>query len=196
MNKVIIMILLLIIPLLNLNSQSISVDRIEKDGKHQIMTNTKDFFVDGRNYSFGMKVFETETKIDWLLLISSKYNISNSSEVLLKLENDEILYLPVNNVHIAKIKKPAYGITFGNVTTFHPEKEVDYYYSSVYVLNESDMDKIDTYGIKKIRISDGVKMRDKTYTNNPLGKYLTKCRKIIIKRLENPKNYQNLFDNF
>lgn len=195
MKKLFLLIITLVYSLMILNAQKISVDRIEDDGSHQIMTNTMDFYVGGRIYSFGMKVFETTHSNNWLLLISSKFKISNDSKVLFKLGNDEILYLPVNNVHIGKISKPAYGVTIGNITTFHPETEIEYY-SSVYELSETDMDKIDTHGIKKIRISNGAEIRDKTYTNNPLGKFLMRCRKNIKKRLENPLTPTNLFDGF
>jgi hypothetical protein len=58
------------------------------------------------------------------------------------------------------------------------------------------MNKIDTYGITKIRISNGVEYFDKTYKNNSLGKFLTKCRKNINKRLEHPLKTKNLFDDF
>lgn len=194
MNRIIFFIILLGLTSINLSAQKISVDRIEEDGSHQIMTNTMDFYVGERIYSFGMKVFETTHSNNWLLLISSKFNISNNCKVLFKLGNGEILYIPVNNVHIGKIKKPAYGVTIGNITTFHPETEIEHY-SSVYELSETDMDKIDTHGIKKIRISNGSEIRDKTYTNNPLGKFLTRCRKIIKKRMENPITPKNLFDD-
>ena len=85
MNRIIFFIILLGLTSINLSAQKISVDRIEEDGSHQIMTNTMDFYVGERIYSFGMKVFETTHSNNWLLLISSKFNISNNCKVLFKL---------------------------------------------------------------------------------------------------------------
>ncbi|WP_278680425.1 hypothetical protein, partial [Leyella stercorea] len=79
---------------INLFAQKISVDRIESDGRHQIMTSSKSYSVQGTNYSFCMKVYESSEYKDWLLLISSYSYISKASELLIKLGNDEVLYLP------------------------------------------------------------------------------------------------------
>lgn len=177
MNRIFFLIILLVYSFVNSNAQKIYVDRIENDGRRQIMTVTKNFSINGAEYYIGMKVFETSYSKDWLLLISSFYYIPNSSEILLKLGNDEIIYLPVNNVNVGKVA------------------EADYY-SSVYELSKTNMDKIDSYGITKIRISNGVEFRDKTYKNNSLGKFLTKCRKNIKNRLEEPMKSKGLFDNF
>ncbi len=58
----------------------------------------------------------------------------------------------MNNVHVGKVTIPGYGYIIGNVTTMTPSTEVDYY-SSVYKLTLEKMNKIDSLGIKKIRIS-------------------------------------------
>ena len=44
------------------HAQKISVDRIEEDGLHQIMTTTKKFKVDGVAFDIGMKIFEGKYK--------------------------------------------------------------------------------------------------------------------------------------
>lgn len=48
MNRIIFFIILLGLTSINLSAQKISVDRIEEDGSHQIMTNTMDFYVSER----------------------------------------------------------------------------------------------------------------------------------------------------
>ena len=193
--RVLFLMLLLSVSFIELNAQKIYLDRIETDGRHQIMTKAEDFIIDGDKFSFGMKVFESSFNKVWLLLISSYHYISNSTEVLLKLGNDDIIYLPVNNVNVGEVTLPSYGVTVGSITQISQPKKVNYY-SSVYELCEDDMNKIDTYGIKKVRISTGVKYRDKTYSNNLLGKYITKSRKIIQDRLDNPLKSKSLFDDF
>lgn len=186
---------LLLICAINLFAQKISVDRIESDGKHQIMTASKSYSVQGTDYSFCMKVYEYSEQKDWLLLVSSFSYIPMASELLIKLGNDELLYLPVNNVHIGKVTKPGYGYTIGNITTMTPSADVDYY-SSVYELTPENINKIDSLGIKKIRISNGTSYKDKTFEYNSLGKFLGKCYKNILKRLENPLKKKGLFDDF
>lgn len=51
--------LLMLCTVLDLSAQKISLDRIENDGRHQIMTTSKDYSIDGAKYSVSMKVFET-----------------------------------------------------------------------------------------------------------------------------------------
>lgn len=180
---------------MNMPAQKISVDRIENDGRRQIMTSSKNYSFDGAKYSICMKVYESSYRIDWCLLISSYFYIPSSAEILLKLGNDELIYLPCNNVHIGQVTTPGYGIPIGSITYISPSIEVDYY-SSIYDLKPSDLDKIEEYGIKKIRISSGTAYRDKEFSNNTLGKFLKKCRKKIQERLDNPLRKKGLFDDF
>lgn len=177
------------------DAQKISVDRIESDGKHQIMTETKDYSIDGAKYSFGMKVFEGEYSKVWCLLISSYYYIPDVAEVLLKLGNGETIYLSCNYVNVGKVTMPGYGFTIGNYTSISPSRDVDYY-SSIYDITPEEIDKIEEHGIKKIRISNGTSYRDKEFHGNSLGKYLVKCRKKIRERLDNPLKRKGLFDDF
>ena len=92
--------------LISLNAQSISVDRIEEDGKRQIMTETKSFYINQSKFHIGLKAFVDQDSEDWLLLISSYHYLSEDTEVLLKLGNGEIIYLPVNNVRVSKVNSP------------------------------------------------------------------------------------------
>lgn len=70
------------------------------------------------------------------------------------------------------------------------------YYFSVYELTPEKINKIDSLGIKKIRISNGTSYRDKTFEYNSLGKFLGKCYKNILKRLESPLKKKGLFNDF
>ena len=191
MNRAFLIILLGLI-YTNTHAQKINIDRIDEDGKRQIMTTSKSIFIKGMEYDACMKVYEKDNEQDWYLLISSYNHIPNSAEILLKLGNEEIIYLPANNVNIGKVSTPGYAITSGKYTTFLPSKNINYY-SSIYELSQTNMDKIDTFGITKIRISNGDEYIDRTFTYNYLGKFLSKCREIIAKRLETP---QNIFDGF
>jgi hypothetical protein len=178
-----------------LNAQNISLDRIEEDGRRQIMTQTKSFYIDQTEFYIGLKAFIDQDSINWVLLISSFLYLPQNTEVLLKLSNGEIIYLPVNNVRVGKVNSPTYAVTNDFVTTIFEPIEKDFY-SSVYVLSESNLDKIDLYGISKIRISLVEGFKDKEYRNNSLGKYLTKSRNIIQTLLKEPVKTKDLYKDF
>ena len=181
---------------LSANAQKVDVDRIENDGRHQIMTTSRDFYVDDAEYRFTMKIYESAKGIDWHLLISSFSYIPSSIEVLLKLGNGELMHLPCNNVTTGSVTRPGYGISIiRGFTEIYPSKEKEYY-SSIYDLTPEMMDKIAEFGIKKIRISTGVKYRDEVFRGNPLGKFIVRCRKNIQERLDNPPKKKNLYDDF
>ena len=181
---------------LSANAQKVEVDRIENDGRHQIMTTSRDFYIDDAEYRFTMKIYESTKGIDWHLLISSFSYIPSSAEVLLKLGNGEMMYLPCNNVTTGSVTKPGYGVSIiRGFTEIYPSREKEYY-SSIYNLTPEMMDKIAEFGIKKIRISTGVKYRDEIFRGNPLGKFIVRCRKNIQERLDNPPKKKNLYDDF
>lgn len=180
---------------LSAKAQKVDLDRIESDGRHQIMTTSRDFYIDDAKYSFTMKIYEGSYSTDWILLISSYYYIPSSAEVLLKLGNGDLMYLPCNNVRVGSVTKPGHGTVIGNFIFTSPTRDIDYY-TSVYELTPEMMDKIAEFGIKKIRISTGEKYRDEVFRGNPLGKFIVKCRKNIQERLDNPPKKKNLYDDF
>ena len=181
---------------LSAHAQKVDVDRIESDGRHQIMTTSRDFYVDDAEYRFTMKIYESAKGVDWHLLISSFSYIPSSAEVLLKLGNGDLIHLPCNNVTTGSVTRPGYGISIiRGFTEIYPSREKEYY-SSIYDLTPEMMDKIAEFGIKKIRISTGVKYRDEVFRGNPLGKFIARCRKNIQERLDNPPKKKNLYDDF
>ena len=181
---------------LSAHAQKVDIDRIESDGRHQIMTTSRDFYVDDAEYRFTMKIYESAKGIDWHLLISSFSYIPSSAEVLLKLGNGDLMHLPCNNVTTGSVTRPGYGISIiRGFTEIYPSREKEYYLS-IYDLTPEMMDQIAEFGIKKIRISTGVKYRDEVFRGNPLGKFIVRCRKNIQERLDNPPKKKNLYDDF
>lgn len=177
-------------------AQKIVIDRIEDKGRRQVMTETKKFSVDGTDYYFGLKVFEYAYSKDWVMIVCAYSYIPNTAEMLIKLCNDEIIYLPVNNVDVKTMTLPGYGYTVGSVTAISPSKDVDYYIS-VYELSEDYIKKIQTFGISKIRIFNGIKYSDKVISRNSLGKFITKSYENIMKRLEKSSDKPTgLYDGF
>ncbi len=180
-------------------AQSISVDRIETNGKHQIMTSTKDYKIGGIKYSFGLKIYEDRYDTDWLLLVSSFNTIPDNTIILIKLKNGDVIELPVNNVHTGDVTLPGYVYNIGKIGYVSPSSSATYY-SSVYVISPADLIRIETHGIEKIRIGNSIQFVDKEWSNNSLGKYLTKCRKKILERLEKSKKKskesRSFYDDF
>lgn len=193
-------------------AQKIYVDRIETDGRRQVMATTKEYSVDDKDFNFCLKVFEGSDRRDWLLLVSSYAPMSMESVVLLKLWNEAILRLNVNNIKVDTETKPAYAATIGSmtttigsmtatigsITTIHPSKDVNYYYS-VYELTPEEIEYMGKYGIKKIRIANGEKVWDKDFRFDSLGAYLSRSYKKILKQLETPikkDEKKSLFDGF
>ena len=193
-------------------AQKIYVDRIETDGRRQVMATTKEYSVDDKDFKFCLKVFDGSDRRDWLLLVSSYAPMSMESVLLLKLWNEAILRLNVNNIKVDTITKPAYAATIGSmtttigsmtatigsITTIHPSKDVNYYYS-VYELTPEEIEYMGKYGIKKIRIANGEKVWDKDFRFDSLGAYLARSYKKILKQLETPikkDEKKNVFDGF
>lgn len=193
-------------------AQKIYVDRIETDGRRQVIATTKEYSVDDKDFNFCLKVFEGSDRRDWLLLVSSYAPMSMESVLLLKLWNEAILRLNVNNIKVDTITKPAYAATIGSmtttigsmtatigsITTIHPSKDVNYYYS-VYELTPEEIEYMGKYGIKKIRIANGEKVWDKDFRFDSLGAYLSRSYKKILKQLETPikkDKKKSLFDGF
>ncbi len=187
-------------------AQKIFVDRIETDGRRQVMATTKEYSVDDKDFNFCLKVFEGSDRRDWLLLVSSYAPMSMESVLLLKLWNEAILRLNVNNIKVDTETKPAYALTIGSITTstttsittIHPSKDVNYYYS-VYELTPEEIEYMGKYGIKKIRIANGEKVWDKEFRFDSLGAYLSRSYKKILKQLETPikkDKKKNVFDGF
>lgn len=193
-------------------AQKIYVDRIETDGRRQVMATTKEYSVDDKDFNFCLKVFEGSDRRDWLLGVSSYAPMSMESVLLLKLWNEAILRLNVNNIKVDTETKPAYAATIGSmtttigsmtatigsITTIHPSKDVNYYYS-VYELTPEEIEYMGKYGIKKIRIANGEKVWDKDFRFDSLGAYLSRSYKKILKQLETPikkDKKKSLFDGF
>lgn len=203
---------LLLLSVSSVFAQKIYVDRIETDGRRQVMATTKEYFVDDKDFKFCLKVFEGSDRRDWLLLVSSYAPMSMESVLLLKLWNEAILRLNVNNIKVDTETKPAYAATIGSmtttigsmtatigsITTIHPSKDVNYYYS-VYELTPEEIEYMGKYGIKKIRIANGEKVWDKEFRFDSLGAYLSRSYKKILKQLETPikkDKKKSLFDGF
>lgn len=191
--------LLFVALFLSINSfaQTIAVDRLEYDGRRQIMADGIKMQFDGAEYNISLKVFTDAYSTDWLLLISSFYYIPDNAVVLLKLRNDEVMEFPINNLNIGSVTVPGYSTQIGSVITSSPSRQQDYY-SSVYVITPEEMDTIQSVGVKKIRISSTAyhEYRENTLGVFRIGGYIKSARAAIERRMSKPLNKSRIWDNF
>lgn len=135
------------------------------------------------------------------MYISSFYVIPENAIVLLKLGNEEIIFLPINNLSVDNISVPNYTPIFvnGNVGWIAGTSKADYY-CSIFEISENDLYKIEQHGIIKIRISalnNSYREKEWFIANEILGRYLTKSKKKILKRLEiDSPNKKNIWTDF
>ena len=179
---------------INISAQKVYYDRIEKDGSHRVMTTGEDFKIGGKKFSFALSAQVSQNDSVWVLIVSSYEYISSSAEILLKLGDDENVHLKCFLVNRGEIKKPGYGVIIGNIYFEEESKNVDHY-SSTYLIKPEEIDRIVNLGINKIRISTGEGLRDKVFRNNNLGKYLAKCKNLILESFNHPHN-TDIYDGF
>lgn len=175
-------------------AQKIQLDRIEDDGRRQVMCSTKDESLSGIKYSFGVKAFEESGLVNYCLLISSFNHISDNAILLIKLGNNEVLEIPINNLHIGSVSMPSYSYKIGNIAYNTPSTKADYY-SAIFVPTELQWDNIEQYGIIKIRISSRSSYNEKTWSKDKLGKFIAKSRAKIAERL-NTTRVKSIYSDF
>lgn len=177
----------------------IIIDKLDDDGIRHIMTTSKVVVIDWKKFYFRLK-YEESNSSEWYLVISSFHFISKSAELLLKLGNGEIVYLPCINVYTGNIEKLRDALTIDippiHITTITPRDSAEYY-SSIYDISPEIIDKIKKYGISKIRISSGTQYYDQEFSSeNRLGNFLVRCRNNIQKRLNKTQKKKGVFDDF
>lgn len=193
--------LLLLISLLSLSAyaQTVKVDQMESNGTHQIMTNMKNFRIEDRDYSMTLKLYESANNFDWRITISTFNNIPNDNIVLLKLRNGQTISLSVDSLHEETYTSNSIVYNSMYVSAVQPGVTKKYYVSESRIKAE-ELDSIDVHGISKIRLGNNVQYYETEWTNNPLGKHLTKCRKKIAERLQSPtkrkKDNGSIYDDF
>ena len=181
--------------------KQISVDRIESDGCRQIMLSGIDMQLWDVNSSDAEYNVTIKAYIDryndtvWCLLVSSFYAIPEDAHILLKLDyewdNDRIIDLPINNLHIGDIHVDGYVV--GNVIV--SPRTVDYY-SAIFVLPQDVLEGITRHRISKMRISTINGYREREFTFNRLGNYIKGAIQTIQNAPKKAVGIPNIYDNF
>ncbi len=179
-------------------AQKVSFDRIESDGDRHIGCEGREESLDKAQYKFSLTVFANSYRKNYYLLVSTLYTIDNDCIILLKLGNDEVRYLTLNNVNHSLIDWPSAQPIIGSnglSWAYGTQKADDYV--GLFTLSENDLNDIETYGIKKIRIKFYSKYFEKSWKKDKLGKHLKKCHENIEKQLLKPiQSSKSIFENF
>lgn len=179
-------------------AQSIKVDQMEYDGRHQVMTSMKNFKINDFNYSMALKVYESTDSLDWRLTVSSFNSIPNDNVILLKLKNGQTISLAVDSLHEETYTSSSTTYSTGYVAFTQPGITKTYWVSESRIKVE-ELDGIEAHGISKIRLGNNLKYIEEEWPNNPLGKYLTKCRNKIKENIRNStykKKKGSVYDDF
>lgn len=179
-------------------AQKVYFDRIESDGDRHIGAGKKEESLNDAKYDFSLTVFANTYEKQYFLLVSSLYTIDDNCIILLKLGNDDVKYLPINNANKSQIDWPSAQPIYGSngVSWAYGTQKADYYVGLFY-LSEKDLCDIETHGIKKIRIKFYSKYFEKSWKKDKLGKYLKKCHEKIEEQLLKPhQSTRSIFEDF
>ena len=167
--------------------QKISWDRSKEGNVRHIGSKALETKIDNATYSFNLTVFSRPTSKYYCLLISSLWTIENNSLVLIKLGNDETVKLVSDNANVGEIDWPTYLPIIGGTSTsgVMTTKKIDYY-TSIYLLEDDILSKIEHYGIFKIRIQFGNKYKEQIWKRDKLGKFISKSHELLELQLQKP----------
>ncbi len=148
------------------------------------MSSGRNIKLDGATYNFIVKAYERFGYIDWCILISSFCYIPQNATLLIKLGNNEVISVVVNNLNVGKVTT-GYGYIYSKVD----------YYSAIFDLSNEQFSKIEENGIVKIRISSRSSYKEKVWNKDKLGKYVANCRRKMIERFATTK-VKSIYEDF
>ena len=185
--------------MLTSHAQKVLVDQMAADGRHEIQTNMKNFTIEGIDYSMALRAYESKDSLEWILMISSPNNIPQDMIVLLKLGNGNTIKMSVDSLREANVTTKSITYNYGYTAVTRPGIIKTYYISESHI-NSVDFEDIATNGISKVRLGNNNNFIEQEWTNNPLGTFLTKCRKKITERLQSRtgegKGKGSIYDDF
>ena len=199
-----------------MHAQKISWDKIIDNGVRNIGAESISIKIDKTNYDFSLAVFSGSLSKEYCLLISSIWEIEDNCVVIIKLGNKEEVKLVATHVDVRQIDSPTYmpiiggspdieirdasspamgdtpigqvgGIPIGGT----PDRAITItrnldYFTSHYFIDDELVDKIERYGISKMKIASGSTFKEKSWCRNKLGKYSKKSHKKLEEQLLKP----------
>lgn len=145
-------------------SQKIELERVEDDGRRQLMSSPFKAKLYGEKYEFRLKAYEKNGSIDWCILVTSKNYIPENAVLLLNLSNNDNLEIPINN----------YNTTSGTIgygsggMMYVPDEKLISSYVALFALTEQQCLDIENYGIVRVRISSRNLYNEKVWKKDNL----------------------------
>lgn len=172
-----------------LYAQSISADHLIPNGLRSISTTGIMVDVSGGKYTFLLNAVTGEDGELWGLIVGSDIFMTDTVELLMKLDNDEIIHLVADRVNVSALNTPDHYTTyhFGGIseTYVEPSREKDYYVS-IYKLSVEQVSLLESHVIKKMRISVGQSYLEKAFGLKKLSRWLSKSVTLIRDRMQKP----------
>lgn len=172
-----------------LQAQSIFIDRLEPNGLRQIMATGTNVDIGGGQYSLTLKAYTGGGEVFWGLVVSSELFISEATELLMKLDNNEIIHLHADKVSVSTTSKPSHFTTYSyggiSKTYVHPQEDKDYY-MTIFNLDDKQVALLEKHAIKKVRISIGQSYLEKASGLKTLSRSLSKSATMIRDQMQKP----------
>ena len=148
--------MLIFISAANTFAQKILVDRVDDTGR-QVICTPKSETLDGWKYDFGLSAWGCYPNSDsndliYSITVVSNCPIPNEGNLLFKLDNDDII-------------SPKFISTTDNVTS------TGILTRAVFMIDKTDLNKLATHGIVKMRISNRTSYYEKNWKKDKLGKW-------------------------
>ena len=156
--KKILICILIFISAANAFAQKILVDRVDDLlGFREVICTAKSETLDGWKYEFGLSAWDNPNSgsndLYYTIIVVSNYPIPNEGILLFKLDNDDII-------------SPKFLSTTDNTTS------TGILTRTVFTIDKTDLNKLATHGIVKMRISNRTSYYEKNWKKDKLGKWL------------------------
>lgn len=197
MNKLINIIVFCLLYLVSINAQAQYVIDVQHqpDGGRLITTNSKKFFIGNSYYSIYVESLEKEDSTTWYLCLSSFEQLDSNAEVLIKLDNEQLIFSHVNSIYVGGVMTPGISYAIKNIAIHYPPIRENYY-SSFFIISEAQLKSLIDNKITKMRVYTGKYYDEVVVRGNRLRKLLTKCYKDINNYIKEYPNKKSIFDNF
>ena len=183
-----------------LHAQAISVDHLIPNGLRQISATGIKVDISGCKYTFALNAAVGERGELWGLVVGSDYHMDENTELLMRLDNDEIIHLSADRVNASTRTTPEHytTYTFGGISETYVEPEEERaYFVSIFTLTDNQVSLLEDHSIKKMRISLGQSYLEKASGLKKMSRWLSKSAMMIRDRIQRPmKSPTSITDGF
>ena len=163
--KKVLLLILFFISAANTFAQKILIDRVDDLlGFRQVICTAKSETLDGWKYDFGLSAWDEPNsdsdELSYTIIVVSNCSIPNEGNLVFKLDNDDI----INTKFLS---------TTDNGTS------TDILTRTVFAIDKTDLDKLATYGIVKMRVSNRTSYYEKNWKKDKMGKWLYNSYRLI-----------------